>query len=344
MGLLPIGPEDKDCVMLSEIEVKDSAPVAVIDIGGVIGVPEQMQFGSEDERVATYGRFAAALDAIRRLKAEEVVVNIRSTGGDVNDALLIFDALRGLEAKVVTRCYGYVASAATVIAQAASPGCRQVSSGSLYLIHCCESAAEGNTHSLSAAKELLDRTDERLAAIYAERSGRPAEEFAALMNENGGKGRWLTPEETVAAGLADEVVSARLTDSTDTASREELEGLCRMFGVTMPPVTGDGVTDGGRFAWMRSAWSALKKLFDRVAAPVEEQVREVEGRHDVQVCDAASQGTLSSGLPASFTEAQNGAYSTEVKPVEDPSADDYKPTPNEEAYRQDAMNIRRQAD
>lgn len=203
-----------------EIEVRDSAPVAVIDIGGVIGVPEQMQFGSGDERVATYGRFAAALDAIRRLKAEEVVVNIRSTGGDVNDALLIFDTLRGLEARVVTRCCGYVASAATIIAQAASPGCRQVSSGSLYLIHCCESAAEGNARSLSAAKE----------------------------------------------------------------------------------------------------------------------------KKGVGVRDAASQAAVPAGLPASFTEGQNGAYPTEVRPAEDPSANDYRPTPNEEAYRQYAMNIRRQGD
>ena len=41
-------------------------------------------------------------------------------------------------AEVVTRCYGYVASAATVIAQAASPGCREISSNAFYLIHCSE--------------------------------------------------------------------------------------------------------------------------------------------------------------------------------------------------------------
>lgn len=332
--------------MLYEIEVRDSAPVAVIDIGGVIGVPEQMQFGSGDERVATYGRFAAALDAIRRLKAEEVVVNIRSTGGDVNDALMIFDTLRGLEARVVTRCCGYVASAATIIAQAASPGCRQVSSGSLYLIHCCESAAEGNARSLSAAKELLDRTDGRLAAIYAERSGRPAEEFAALMNENGGKGRWLTPEETVAAGLADVVVAAGVTDGVERIGRGEVERMCRMLGVTMPPVAG-GTPDGKRFAWMRSVWSALKRLLDGAAVPVRETLHEAgaaEENEGVGVRNAASQAAGAAGLPASFTEGQNGAYPTEVRPAEDPSADDYRPAPNEEAYRQDAMNIRRHGD
>lgn len=108
--------------MLSDIRINGSASEAVIDIEGVIGVPEQTQFLEPGGRVATYARFAEALAAVAAVQAPRVVVNIRSAGGDVNDALLIFDALQGLGAEVVTRCYGYVASAATVIAQAASPG------------------------------------------------------------------------------------------------------------------------------------------------------------------------------------------------------------------------------
>lgn len=227
--------------MLSDIRINGSASEAVIDIEGVIGVPEQTQFLEPGGRVATYARFAEALAAVAAVQAPRVVVNIRSAGGDVNDALLIFDALQGLGAEVVTRCYGYVASAATVIAQAASPGCREISSNAFYLIHCSESAAEGNSRSLSAAKELLDRTDERIADIYASRSGRPVAGFAALMNENGGKGRWLTPGETVEAGLADTVIPSPV----NCASGEMPDGcgdigtLCRLFGLTPPPdVTG----------------------------------------------------------------------------------------------------------
>jgi hypothetical protein len=53
---------------------------------------------------------------------------------------------------------------------------------------------------------LLEKTDERLSSLYAQRSGRAKEEFTALMSENGGRGRWLSPEEVVAAGLADVVI------------------------------------------------------------------------------------------------------------------------------------------
>lgn len=186
----------------SRIGVTDRAEGAVIDIVGVIGRPEQLG-DAGGEQGTSYARLAESIERIRAIAAPEVVVNIRSTGGDVHDALLIYDALKSLDARIVTRCYGYTASAATLIAQAASAGCREISSHGLYLIHCAESAAEGNARSLAAVKELLDRTDERLAALYAERSGRPAERFVALMNENDGRGRWLTPRETVEARRAD---------------------------------------------------------------------------------------------------------------------------------------------
>ncbi len=63
------------------------------------------------------------MSRIAAIEAEEVVVTIRSTGGDVNDALMIHDALTQLKGRITTRCYGYTASAATIIAQAASEGC-----------------------------------------------------------------------------------------------------------------------------------------------------------------------------------------------------------------------------
>ena len=105
--------------MKSEIQINNTAGVCQIDIEGTIGVPEEWQFEEPDARVATYERFRDTLRRIAEIEAPEVVVNIRSTGGDVNDALLIHDALRQLPARVTTRCYGYTASAATIIAQAA---------------------------------------------------------------------------------------------------------------------------------------------------------------------------------------------------------------------------------
>ena len=194
--------------MQSNIQIKNEAERCVIDIEGTIGIPEEWQFEHPDQRVATYEKFRETVRAIAGLESGEVVVNIRSTGGDVNDALLIYEALRETGARIVTRCYGYTASAATLIAQAASEGCRELAPGALYLIHNSLCAVEGNAEELSAQTELLRKTDARLAELYAARSGRSSEEFALLMAENNGRGRWLSPEETVAAGLADTIVGA----------------------------------------------------------------------------------------------------------------------------------------
>lgn len=221
--------------MKSEFKISGSRQLAVIDIDGVIGVPEQMQFDEPGDRVATYARFADSLACLQELRVDEVVVNIRSTGGDVNDALMIYDALKGLDAVVTTRCYGYVASAATIIAQAATPGRREISANALYLIHCSESTAEGNAHSLAMTKDLLDKTDIRIASIYSDNGSLRVEDYIALMNENGGKGKWISAEETVDAGLADKVIPAKVCNE---ASQQEILNdaaeLCRMFGLTPP--------------------------------------------------------------------------------------------------------------
>ncbi len=199
--------------MKSEIQIHDRADLYRIEIEGTIGVPEEWQFETPDSRVATYERFRETLGRIARIESPEVIVEIRSTGGDVNDALLIHDALRSLPGRITTRCYGYTASAATIIAQAASPGCREISANALYLIHNSICASEGNAAELAAKVELLRQTDARIAGLYAARSGRPVGEFEALMAENNGNGRWLSPEEAVGAGLAD-----RMTDEAGGAS------------------------------------------------------------------------------------------------------------------------------
>jgi ATP-dependent protease ClpP protease subunit len=191
----------------SEIKIRNSkSGTTVIDIEGTIGVPEEWQFDDPAGRVATYEKFQRTLTAISRIRSGEIVVNIRSTGGDLGDALLIHDALTAVESTITTRCFGYVASAATIIAQAASEGRREISSSALYLIHNSVGACEGNARDLRQSEELLSKTDERIASIYAARSGREAGHFATLMGENNGNGRWLSPAETLNEGLADRVI------------------------------------------------------------------------------------------------------------------------------------------
>ena len=192
--------------METQFKISNEASLCTIDIEGVIGLPEGEQFADSTHSIATYERFREKVEKIREIQADEVIVNIRSTGGDVNDALLIYEALVALDAKITTRCYGYTASAATIIAQAASSGCREIASSALYLIHLSSSVIEGNASDLTERIELLKKTDDRIASLYALRSGREKAVFDILMAQNGGRGRWLSPEEVVEAGLADTII------------------------------------------------------------------------------------------------------------------------------------------
>jgi len=207
----------KQLSMQSDIQITNRNDTCFVDIEGVIGVPEEWQFDQPSSRVATYEKFRDSLDRLREIDAPEIVVNIRSTGGDVNDALLIYEALSSLDGHIVTRCYGYTASAATVIAQAASEGCREISAHALYLIHNSICTAEGNAEELATRIDLLRKTDARLAEVYAARSGRTPEEFTLLMAENNGSGRWLSPQEALAAGLVDRIIEPSATEKTPAA-------------------------------------------------------------------------------------------------------------------------------
>jgi ATP-dependent protease ClpP protease subunit len=330
--------------MQSEITITNSSGSVVIDIEGVIGVPERMQFEQPGERVATYAKFTETLKKIAAIEAGRIEVNIRSSGGDVNDALLIYDALTGLGAEVVTRCYGYVASAATIIAQAASPGGREISANTLYLIHCSESAADGNTYSLSRTKELLDKTDGRIAAIYASRSGRAEAEFAELMNENNGKGRWMSAEEALAAGLADRVVpAAKVSNAGVVACMPEFDAVMAMLGLPQLPCRAGGGDEKGKLprrilkavvglrCWLRGVSNQAS------AAQEQENTEEVKQSDKTKPPHVAAKAVIFQP-PAK----QSSARPTTTKPKEDPApAGETVRTANEQAYEEDLQNFKK---
>lgn len=191
---------------LGTICITNQAPAsAVIDIEGIIGVPEWWQFDDPADRVSTFDRFKKKCGEIKDLKATDITVNIRSIGGSVTHALLIHDSLCMLGANVTTVCYGYTASAATLVAQAGKE--RQISSNSLYLIHQCSMRASGNIGDFKNAIEYMEKTNDQIVNLYADRTGKPAEHFREVIGRKEGNGEWLSPSEAVALGLADKVIT-----------------------------------------------------------------------------------------------------------------------------------------
>ena len=292
--------------MNSTIKINNEAEVAIIDIEGTIGLSESWQFDNDENRVATYERFKECVARIADLRNANIRVNIRSTGGDVNDAMLIYEALRATGAHVTTCCYGYTASAATIVAQAASEGCRLIAPTSLYLIHNSLCSVEGNAEELQAEIELLRQTDERIAEIYARHSGRSIGEIAALMSENGGRGRWLSPAEVVNYGLADAVEDGATTETTTTevpqGAKRGVVALLRALGIG-----GNDTPD------------------------VADDVNYIP--HDAvdSVPDVST---------VAFNEGQGGAKRTKLREMEDPDLREKPRDERQRAYDSDAKSMR----
>lgn len=275
--------------MSQTININASTTVATIDIEGTIGSAEQ------GTSVTTYKELKERLEQIEQLQTPIVMVNIRSVGGDVSDAMLIYEALLSLDAHITTRCYGYTASAATIIAQAANEGCREIADSALYLIHNSSLSTEGNAQQLIEQAELLKKTDERIAAIYAAHSDKDAEYYAQIMSQNGGQGVWLSPEQALEAGLVDTIVTA------DTAPTKGLiERVAKWLGLTS----------------------------DNPAQTAPAAQLPVGKRSDTQAT------TPNSSLIA-LTEGQAAVRPTTTAPIEDPDYQGAALTANAAAYNRD---------
>lgn len=330
--------------MQNKIEIVNKQQTTEINIEGTIGVPEEWQFDKPEERVSTYEKFRNALRDIAGIKSPEVIVNVRSSGGDVNDALLIHDALTALPAHITTRCYGYTASAATLIAQAASDGRREISANALYLIHNASCAAEGNAEEFAARLDLLRQTDRRLAALYASRSGRPEEEFAVLMAENNGNGRWLSPEEAIAAGLADRVIKEPTTcnytvidESENTLIQKSMIKIKNVYGAILRRLNAVPQDENAETEITEEQLQTLNTSLEH-AESLENDLQAERTAHEAtrgELRDVRDEvQTLQSEI------ARMRAQPTPTKPVEDPPiTDEAKLDGNAKSYAEDVKNF-----
>lgn len=295
--------------MNQTIKIKNEVDETIIDIEGTIGVPESWQCDNPETRVTTYERFKESVSRIADISNRTIRVNIRSTGGDVNDALLIYEALKATGARITTCCYGYTASAATIVAQAASEGCRLIAPTSLYLIHNSLCAVEGNADDLQAEVDMLRQTDCRIAEVYATRSGRTAEEFLSLMSVNGGRGRWLSPDEAIAEGLVDAIESEHMTTSPEQPNIAERAKM-------------------GVMALLR-------------AVGIDLEAEHPDAGEDINVRAQQMPVNASDVSKVAFKESQHAVAPTTLKPTEDPSPMAHNSEPRKQAYENDVRSIKR---
>ena len=144
------------------------------------------------------------LEALAEVGREtDITVRINSGGGYVTDGLAIYNALSAHKGQVTVQVDAIAASSASLIAMAGDT--IRMRAGSLMMIHDPSGITYGTADDHDKAREALDKMATQMASIYAERSGNSAVEVRETMR----KELWLTAEEAVEQGYADESDTAK---------------------------------------------------------------------------------------------------------------------------------------
>lgn len=154
----------------------------------------------------TSADFVRDLDALR---GQRLDVHINSPGGEVDDAVAIYNALRAHPKSVTVYVDGLAASAASFIMQAGD--WRVMTRNGQVMIHDALGLALGNEAELRAYADVLNRYSDNIADIYAQRAGGTVAQWRKRMRAE----TWYTGAEVVEAGLADEVAEPDRTGVDD---------------------------------------------------------------------------------------------------------------------------------
>ena len=146
------------------------------------------------------GEFARSLSGI---SAKTITVRINSPGGDVFDAISIFNALQSHKAKIITRIESLADSSSSFIAL----GGKEVQAyrNAMMMIHEPWVYSAGNQYDLREIAEILGKISNNMVDIYAANSNVGKRELREMMKNE----TWFTAKEAMDKGFIDTIVDGK---------------------------------------------------------------------------------------------------------------------------------------
>lgn len=147
-------------------------------------------------------------EELQKAGLEDIRITVDSPGGDVFDCISIYNVIRDFcrthSNKITTYIRGLAASAASVIALAASDVNEEnkivIESNSVFMIHNGLTYCTGNRHDLRSCADRLEKiADKMMTDVYVKKTGRAAEDIEKDMDAE----TWLYGQEIIDAGFAD---------------------------------------------------------------------------------------------------------------------------------------------
>ena len=139
---------------------------------------------------------------------------INSPGGVVSSGLAIYDTMQYIVAPIATWCVGQACSMGSLLLTAGCKGMRYSLPHSSIMIHQPSGGFRGQATDISIHANEILKLKQRLNELYARHTGRDVTEMEAMMERD----KFLTPEESVALGLIDQVLSSPPPAVTSSAS------------------------------------------------------------------------------------------------------------------------------
>ena len=148
---------------------------------------------------------------------KQITVRINSPGGNVWDGLAIYQTLKARRDYVTVKVDGIAASIASIIALAGKS--LEIPKSALYMIHDPSGIVMGTAEDMRELADNLDKHADVLASIYAEKTGKSAQQMRDMMREE----TWMDGSEALAAKFCD-----KCTDDMAIAASFDLKHFRRV--------------------------------------------------------------------------------------------------------------------
>ena len=135
----------------------------------------------------------------------DITFYINSPGGSVTAGMGIYDTMQYIKPDITTIVMGQAASMGSLLAQAGTKGKRFILPNSRHMIHQPSGGAGGTASDIEISYKEIIRWKKVLTEIYHKHTGQPMDKLEVDMDRD----TFMTAEESVAYGLADQVIAKR---------------------------------------------------------------------------------------------------------------------------------------
>jgi len=140
---------------------------------------------------------------LSEMRQKTITVRVNSPGGDVFDAMAIYNAIRGHGSKIVTRIESLAASSASFISLAGKEV--QAYQNAMVMIHEPWAYIAGNQYSMRETADILEKISGNMIDIYSEHTKVGKRELKDLLKAE----TWFTAKEAKEKGFVDTILDGK---------------------------------------------------------------------------------------------------------------------------------------